>query len=69
MYCETNYPTKKAIRETIVRDGHAGGVFQPGLGPDAPANGEVAVEGPHYPRPHSWYAVATLRGGRIVKVK
>jgi len=43
-------------------------VFQPGpfLGK---TDGEVSLEGPHYPEPHRWYARATIEGGVIVKVK
>ena len=69
-YAETNYPTKKALRDAIARDGHAGGVFQPGpFGAVEAINGEVTLEGPHYPEPHRWYAIATVRDGRIVAVK
>ena len=44
--------------------------FQPGLGPDlSKFTGSVALEGPHYPAPHSWYASAVLKDGVVVKVK
>lgn len=69
MYCVTNYPTKAAVKRAIAKHGHAGEVFQPGLGPDAPDDGTVTVEGPHYPKPHNWYGVATLNNGQIVGIK
>ena len=31
-------------------------------------NGSCALEGPHYPAPHSWYASAVLVAGCIVKL-
>ncbi len=34
-----------------------------------PINGTVTIEGPHYPQPHSWYGVATIKDGVVVKVK
>jgi hypothetical protein len=29
----------------------------------------VAVEGPHYPEPHRWYAEVQVTDGRITSVK
>ena len=44
--------------------------FQPGLGPDlSNFTGKVYLEGPHYPKPHSWYAEAWTEDGKVVKVK
>ncbi len=43
---------------------------QPGLGPDlSNFTGKVYLEGPHYPKPHTWYAEAELVNGVVVKVK
>lgn len=68
-YARVNYQTKKALKEAVAA-GTAGGVFQPGpFGGTPPTDGEVTLEGPHYPEPHRWYAVATVRGGEIVAVK
>ena len=45
--------------------------FQPGpFGTDlSNFTGKVYLEGPHYPKPHSWYAEAWMEGGKVVKVK
>ena len=68
MYSRTNYATKKALKEAVAR-GEVVTVYQPGLfGGNAPTEGRVCLEGPHYPQPHKWYATAELRGGRVVKV-
>lgn len=43
--------------------------FQPGLGPDlSNFTGVVYLEGPHYPKAHTWYAQAELKDGIVVKV-
>ena len=43
-------------------------VFQPGLG-TVPEDGAIALEGPHYPEPHRWYATGTMKAGELVAVK
>jgi hypothetical protein len=47
-------------------------VYQPNsdlIGSVPPENGLVFLEGPHYPKPHTWYAQATLKDGIVVRVK
>ena len=67
MYVSPNFKTKKALKEAVAA-GKTVTYFQPGLG-DTPVNGRFAVEGPHYPAPHSWYAQCVAENGRIVSVK
>jgi hypothetical protein len=44
--------------------------YQPGLGPDlSNYTGKITLEGPHYPKPHTWYAEAELKDGVVIKVK
>jgi hypothetical protein len=66
MYTETNYKTKKALKEAV-KAGETVRVFQPGPFGGS-SNGRVAIEGPHYPAPHTWYASATIADNVIVKV-
>lgn len=66
MYAITNYPTKKALKEAVA-SGVRVEVFQPGLFPGK-RYGEVSLEGPHYPKPHSWYARVLIADGVVVKV-
>ena len=68
MYVHPNFKTKKALKEAVAA-GKEVTVFQPGMGTVPTGEANVAVEGPHYPAPHSWYAQATIRDGRVVKVK
>ena len=67
MYTVENFPTKKALKEAVAA-GKEVTLFAPGLG--APKiNGTESVEGPHYPKPHSWYAQVTMVDGAVTKVK
>jgi hypothetical protein len=67
MYTERNFKTKKALKEAVAK-GEVVGVFQPGpFGPGV-KDGPGAVEGPHYPEPHRWYASVIVKDGVIVKV-
>ena len=68
-YTVTNFKSKKALREAV-ESGATIRVFQPGpFGPDV-RDGNAAIEGPHYPAPHSWYASVNVKDGVIVgKVK
>jgi hypothetical protein len=68
MYVSPNFPSKKAFKEHVAA-GKDVDLFQPGLGSPAPANGKVVVEGPHYPKPHSWNATVKIVGGKVVSVK
>lgn len=69
MYTITNFKTKKALKESVA-NGDQNGYYQVGpFGGNEPQDGEIALEGPHYPKPHSWYATATVKDGVIVKVK
>jgi hypothetical protein len=69
MYTTRDFKTKKQLKQAL-KDGESISVFQPGpFGGSEPSNGEVSLEGPHYPAAHSWYARATLRDGLVIKVQ
>jgi len=69
MYTSKNYPTKTALKRDIAA-GARPTYFQPGpFGGNAPLNGTISLEGPHFPAPHRWYATAKVSDGRIVSVK
>lgn len=65
-YVSPNYKTKKALKDAL-KEGKEVEVYQPGLG-DVPENGTVYLEGPHYPKPHRWYAQGKMENGRLIKV-
>jgi hypothetical protein len=69
MYTDTNFKTKKALKEAVAA-GKTVTVHQPGpFGGNVPTNGIVTLQGPHFPQPHRWAATATLENGRVVEVK
>lgn len=66
-YVQGNPRTKKQLKEWV-KEGRDVIVFEPGLG-TVPRDGTVYLEGPHYPKPHTWYAQGTMKDGRLVKVR
>jgi hypothetical protein len=66
MYTDQNFKTKKALKEAVAR-GEEVRIFAPGLGIPK-TDGVTCVEGPWYPKPHTWYAEVTMKDGKIVKV-
>ena len=71
MYTDRDFTTKKALKEAVAA-GTRVSVYQPNAnltGAHAPTDGKVFLEGPHYPKPHTWYAEAVLVDGVISKVK
>lgn len=76
MYASTNPKSKKALREQVnaynAATSEGGGgepvrAFSPGPFP-CPTNGRVALEGPHYPKAHTWYANVEVTDGIVTKV-
>ena len=66
-YTRTNYRSKKALKVALAA-GVEVEVYQPGpFGPNVP-DGRQALEGPHYPAPHTWYASVQVAEGRIIKL-
>lgn len=67
-YVDPNYPTKKAFKEAVAR-GVRHYTYNPsGMFP-VTKNGHDTIEGPHYPKPHSWYAAVKVQDGEVVKVR
>lgn len=68
MYPDRNYKTKKQLKEAIA-SGKEVYVYQPNnMFGNAKTDGDVSVEGPHYPEPHKWYACVRIENSKIVKV-
>jgi hypothetical protein len=68
-YTRINFVSKKALKEAVA-SGQPVRCYQPGIGPSLDTfTGTVALEGPHYPKPHKWYASAQLVDGIVVSVR
>lgn len=61
MYCEKEFPTKKALK-TAIAEGEKLRIYQPGpFGKGLLRNeGKYTICGPHFPKAHKWYAVVHL---------
>jgi hypothetical protein len=69
MYTTIDFPTKKALKEAVAK-GERITYYQPGpFGGNEPKDGTIFCKGPHYPKPHKWYAQCECKDGAIVKVK
>lgn len=64
-YTEINFKSKKELKE-YVASGKEVHVYQPGpFGPDV-KDGMCSLEGPHYPKPHKWYASCQIKDQKII---
>lgn len=66
MYTDIDFKTKKALK-LAVDSGEQVTTFQPGGFFPATRDGKITLEGPHYPKPHTWYATCEVKDGVIVK--
>lgn len=73
MYASINFTSKKAFKDAVTA-GKEVRIYQPNDIANNPKGapdytGEAAVEGPWYPKPHTWYATVTVVNGIVTKVK
>jgi len=67
MYTRTDFKTKKSLKEAVAK-GEKVTLYAPGIG-QPKTDGVEFVEGPHYSKPHTWYAEVTMKDGIVIKVK
>jgi hypothetical protein len=65
-YVNPNFKSKKDLKAAVAA-GKLVTVFSPGPFP-VPSEGRVSIEGPHYPKPHTWYASVIVSDGKVIKV-
>lgn len=66
----TGNPKSKAEVKRRLKAGERLRVFYPGLGSLPEGGGTVYLEGPHYPKPHRWYAQGKVDAeGFLISVK
>ena len=68
MYVSPDYKTKKELKAAVA-EGTFVDVYSPGGLGTVPHNGTVYLEGPHYPKPHTWYAQGKMVEGKLVSIK
>ena len=69
MYLMPNFKSKTAARKAIAAGGTVTIVQVGPYGGNEPTDGQVVIEGPHYPEPHRFYGTATLKDGVVIKLK
>lgn len=67
MYFVTNYASKAAARRAIAA-GDEVRIKSMSQFEEAPLNGSASVEGPHYPKPHTFYGTATVVNGLVTSI-
>jgi len=71
MYTVTDFKTKKEFKAAVTafNSGSGGPVtlYSPGIC-EPKTDGTEYVEGPHFPKPHTWYAKVTMKDGNVIKV-
>jgi len=67
-YVRPDFKTKKALKEAVANGAKLDTYNPSGMFP-TPQDGTDVIEGPHYPKPHRWYASVVVKDGIIVSVK
>lgn len=67
-YVDPNYKSKKEFKDAVAK-GVLHYPYNPGGMFEVTQNGRISIEGPHYPKPHRWYADCDVVNGVITKVR
>jgi hypothetical protein len=66
-YVNPDYASKKEFKAAVAR-GVQHRTYNPSGMFETPQQGSDTIEGPHYPKPHRWYASVEVKGGLVTKV-
>lgn len=67
-YVNPDYKSKKDF-VAAVKAGKAHHTYNPSGLFETPQSGSDVIEGPHYPKPHRWYAQVRVENGVVVSAK
>lgn len=67
-YVSRNFKTKKEFIASV-KAGDKHSTYNPSGMFETTKNGSDVIEGPHYPKPHRWYAAVVVRDGVVVSAK
>ena len=65
-YTVENFKSKKALKEAI-KSGRRVPIQNEFIG-NTPTEGTVTLEGPHFPKAHTWAGRAIMKNGSVVSV-
>jgi hypothetical protein len=67
-YTDVDFKSKKDFKEAV-KSGKKVRLYNPsGMFPTK-ENGVEFVEGPHFPKPHTWYAKVEVKDGVVISIK
>ncbi len=66
-YTQRDFKTKKALKDALKNNERI--ILMDNGMVELPTDGIVWLEGPHYPKPHTWYAKGTMVEGRIINAE
>lgn len=66
-YVDPDFKSKKEFKAAVAAGAVLATYNPSGLFPTT-QNGRTVIEGPHYPKPHKWYASVEVANGVVVKV-
>jgi len=69
MYITPNHKSKAAANRAIKAGEKVYLLSNSPFDKELPVSGSICVEGPHHPKPHTWYGQAIVENGVIVKIK
>ena len=67
MYFTVNYPSKAAAKRALANGEQVR--VKPTSEFDKGGDGEFYIEGPWYPKPHTFYGKVTVKNGLVVTIK
>lgn len=67
-YVDRDFKTKKEFK-AAVESGKGFRPYNPSGMFEVNQNGRISIEGPHYPKPHKWYADCDIKDGVITRVR
>jgi hypothetical protein len=68
-YTSIDFKTKTGLKKAV-EIGMPVYIYNPGLGGDlSHFTGRKSIEGPHYPKAHTWYADVDVVDGLVTKVR
>lgn len=67
MYVSPNFKSRAELKRALAA-GQAIRVYDHAGLRQPPVDGKVQLEGPHYPKAHTWYATGIMKDGKLIKV-
>lgn len=64
-YTNVDFKTKRELKQALIGGQLIRCLDQTPFGPSPILEGSVTLSGPHYPRPHTWYATGEVHMGYL----